>query len=93
MGIQRVHLIIRGRVQGVWYRGSTRDAAERIGGISGWVRNLPDGSVEAVAEGDRANLDRLVAWCHDGPPSARVDGIDETWLDATGEFTDFQVTY
>jgi acylphosphatase len=93
MGSQRVHLIIRGRVQGVWFRGSTKDAAEQIGGITGWVRNLPDGSVEVVAEGERDTLEQLVVWCHDGPPSARVDVVDATWSEASGEFADFQVTH
>ncbi len=86
----RVRLTIRGRVQGVFYRASTRRRATELG-LVGWVRNLPDGGVEAVAEGPRAALDALVAWCHDGPRSARVDGVEARWSDATGEFDGFRV--
>ena len=86
----RAHLTVTGRVQGVFFRASTRDAARRIGGISGWVRNLPDGRVEAVAEGPRQNVRQLVAWCRNGPPHARVDDLTVEWQDPTnaaGPFT------
>lgn len=73
----RRRLRISGRVQGVWYRGSTREAALKLG-VDGWVRNLPDGSVEAVVEGAEDAVRRLVDWCHDGPPLARVDDIQAT---------------
>ncbi|HLV60087.1 MAG TPA: acylphosphatase, partial [Fredinandcohnia sp.] len=72
--IMRVELTIRGRVQGVWYRASARAAAEERG-IVGWVRNCDDGSVQAVAEGPRSALEDFVAWCHKGPPAARVDSV------------------
>ena len=71
---QRRRLRVTGRVQGVWYRGSTQAEARRLG-LDGWVRNLEDGSVEAAAEGPPDSLDRLVRWCHDGPPLARVDEV------------------
>jgi acylphosphatase len=89
---RRVHLVIHGLVQGVFYRASTRDAAVRRG-LTGWVRNLPDGSVECVAEGEEGALQALVAWCHDGPPGARVERVVEQWSDATGELDRFRVTY
>ncbi|HUB69785.1 MAG TPA: acylphosphatase [Acidimicrobiales bacterium] len=72
----RRRLVVKGRVQGVWYRGSCADEAKRIG-VSGWARNLPDGTVEVVAEGDNDAVDRLVQWCSQGPPSAVVIGLDQ----------------
>lgn len=86
----RVHLIIRGRVQGVWFRESTRKEAERLG-IVGWVRNLPEGSVEAVAEGEPEVLQEFVRWCHKGPPAAQVTAVEEREATASGEFVDFRV--
>jgi len=70
-GIKRLRLRIRGRVQGVWFREGTRQQAERLG-VRGWVKNCPDGSVEAVIEGDAAAVKAMQAWCHEGPPAARV---------------------
>jgi acylphosphatase len=67
----RLRLRIRGRVQGVWFREATRIEAERLG-VRGWVKNCPDGSVEAVAEGSAGAVRELEKWCHEGPPSARV---------------------
>lgn len=72
---RRAHLYIRGRVQGVWFRGSMVAQAEELG-LDGWVRNLPDGRVEAVVEGRSDAVDSLVAWSHQGPPAARVDAVD-----------------
>lgn len=86
----RVELTIRGRVQGVWYRASARSAAEARG-LVGWVRNADDGSVEAVAEGPRPALEDFIAWCHKGPPAARVDTVDTRWTDPLGGFTAFEV--
>jgi acylphosphatase len=71
----RYRVIVHGRVQGVWFRESTRAHADRLG-VNGWVRNLHDGSVEVVAEGDEAAVAQLVAWCRTGPPRATVTGID-----------------
>lgn len=76
----RKHLLLSGRVQGVWFRGSTRSEAERIGGLKGFVRNLDDGRVECVVQGPPEKVDALVDWCHKGPDGARVDGaqvVDE----------------
>ncbi|MGA7949821.1 MAG: acylphosphatase [Thiobacillaceae bacterium] len=81
------HLWIAGRVQGVWYRESMRLEAERLG-VSGWVRNLPDGRVEAVISGDADRLDQLIAWARKGPPMARVTGIDSE--PAEGRFSSFE---
>jgi acylphosphatase len=85
----RLHLLISGRVQGVWYRASTRTRARELG-LTGWVRNLPDGRVEALAEGPCPQLEALLAWCHDGPILARVDGIEASWGQASGDFPGFE---
>lgn len=89
MSEARAHLVIRGRVQGVWYRASCRDEAERLG-LAGWARNRPDGSVEAAGEGPREALEEWIAWCRRGPPSARVTGVEVTWEKPRGE-SGFQV--
>jgi acylphosphatase len=88
----RVRLIIEGRVQGVWFRESTRKEAERLG-VHGWVRNRRDGTVEVVAEGPEEKVKRLVDWCHQGPPSARVTRVRETTETFQGEFRSFDVVY
>ena len=72
----RRRLIIRGTVQGVWFRQSAKDEADRIGGLAGWVRNRHDGSVEAVVQGAPAAVDRLLEWCRRGPPGAAVTTVD-----------------
>lgn len=92
MAASRVHLLISGRVQGVAFRHSTKAEADVLG-LSGWVRNLDDGRVEALAEGPRETLETFVAWCHRGPPSARVAGVAVTWSDATGEHASFAVRH
>ena len=81
--MKRVHVWISGRVQGVYFRESTRQEAERLG-VAGWVRNLDDGRVEAVVEGPDGAVDALVAWCHRGPENARVDGVDMRTEDPAG---------
>jgi acylphosphatase len=88
----QVHLIIHGYVQGVFYRASTRETASRMG-LSGWVRNLPDGNVEAVFEGPVDRLHNMIEWCREGPPGARVTRIEEKWSDYTGEYRGFSVRY
>jgi len=72
--VRRVHVIVTGRVQGVWYRGAMQHEAERLG-VAGWVRNVADGNVEAAIEGPAQAVDELVAWCRVGPPGARVQNV------------------
>ena len=86
----QAHLIIHGRVQGVWYRQSTKNEADRLG-LTGWVRNLPDGCVEGCIEGDRAVIEKLINWCYQGPPSANVTSIDIVWREEVEIFTSFCV--
>ncbi|HEY1267823.1 MAG TPA: acylphosphatase [Candidatus Binatia bacterium] len=87
----RVHLRIHGQVQGVFFRASTEAEARRLG-LTGWVRNRPDGSVEVIAEGPKAKLEDLVAWCRRGPPRAQVDRVEVEWGEAAGEFSGFRTS-
>ncbi len=86
----RVHLVVSGIVQGVSFRAYTVDEARRLG-VAGWVRNLPDGRVEAEAEGDREAVEALVAWCRRGPPAARVEGVEVERKAFGGELRPFEV--
>ena len=88
----RARLLVSGRVQGVAFRWETQRAAARRG-VTGWVRNLPDGRVEAVVEGPREQVDDLVDWSRKGPPVARVDSLDIQWEAYRGEFDDFDIRF
>ncbi len=88
----KAHVIISGRVQGVFFRGKTRNEAEKHN-INGWVRNLADGRVEAVFEGEKADVDKLISFAGTGPSRAKVRDLDIKWMDYTGEFNDFQIRY
>ena len=88
----RFHAIITGRVQGVNYRAFTRRQAIALG-LAGWVRNRPDGAVEVTAEGDEARLQLMERILREGPPLARVDTIELTWGDASGEYSDFHIRH
>jgi acylphosphatase len=90
MGMRRATLRIRGKVQGVFFRESTRVEATRLG-LTGWVRNCQDGSVEAVAEGESAALEEFIRWCHRGPQAARVTDVVRSDAEPTGEFPSFIV--
>ncbi len=83
------HLVVRGGVQGVWFRASTQETAQRLG-LAGWVRNRPDGTVEIHAEGPEAPLKELIQWCHQGPPLARVEAVDLEWVEPEG-LTQFEI--
>lgn len=87
---RRVRLEIYGKVQGVFYRASTREKAQNLG-LTGWVKNRPDGSVEAVVEGPSDEVDELVDWTQEGPSRARVQNVEVADEEPTGEFTGFEV--
>src|SRR5512141_1390703 len=89
-GLQRVHVWVKGRVQGVGFRAHVQYSARQIG-VTGWVRNVNDDTVEAVAEGERASLGRFVEAVKAGPRGARVEGSNVEWQNATGEYADFQM--
>ncbi len=91
MPLARLHAIIHGRVQGVFFRDSARSEARRLG-VGGWVRNNPDGTVELEAVGARAVLDELHDWLETGPPAARVDRVESDWGEASGPVAEFRVT-
>jgi len=88
---RQVRAIVRGVVQGVWYRKSTVDAAQRIGGLHGTVRNLPDRSVEIVARGPADRIDELLAWANEGPAAARVDRVEVTECELDPQLVGFSV--
>lgn len=92
MANARAHLIISGRVQGVFYRAFTEDAAHSLG-LKGWVKNRSDGDVEAVFEGKKEDIESAIRSCYKGPPAARVNNIDVKWENFKGEFDTFSVRY
>ncbi|MCX7965075.1 MAG: acylphosphatase [Syntrophorhabdaceae bacterium] len=88
--MKRVHIFVKGIVQGVFFRHFTSLQARQLG-IKGWVRNLPDGRVEIVCEGDKDSLEKMIKWCRKGPEGAFVEGIDVTYEEYKNEFTDFRI--
>jgi len=88
----RAHVHISGRVQGVFFRYETRALAEGAG-VGGWVRNTPDGGVEAVFEGEKEKVERMLDFCRRGPPGAKVAGIEVKWAPYRGEFSGFDIRY
>ena len=92
MSMVRVELNIRGRVQGVFFRQSTKQTAVRLG-VTGWVRNNPDGSVQAVFEGEKDAVAEAITWCHQGPPAADVTAVDIDRQEYRGEFETFRIRY
>jgi acylphosphatase len=77
-------VVVKGRVQGVFFRAETSDRAQSLG-LAGWVRNNPDGSVEAAFEGDRKRVESMVAWCKKGPALAEVEDVDIDWVEPQNE--------
>lgn len=90
MALKQLLLVVKGRVQGVYFRASTQREAKRLG-LSGWVRNRPDGTVEILVEGEELAIRELYGWAQKGPSAARVDRVDTRWRSFTGEYADFRI--
>jgi acylphosphatase len=88
----RAHVFVNGRVQGVFFRSQTKHNADRHD-VTGWVRNLPDGRLEAVFEGEKDAVEKLIEFCRHGPSGARVTNVELTWETYTGEFDRFKIKY
>ena len=89
---KRIHVIVEGRVQGVFYRAFTRDEALRLG-LSGWVRNRPNGSVEALVEGEKSAVEKMVQWFHQGSPNSIVEKVQLTEETPVGDTDTFEIHY
>ncbi len=88
--MRQAHVFISGEVQDIGFRSFVRWQAKKLN-LTGWVRNVPDGRVEAVLEGEEKNLQEIIKACHEGPPLSRVEDVDVSWLEGTGEFSGFAV--
>jgi acylphosphatase len=88
----RFRLRITGRVQGVWYRGATQAEARKLG-VDGWVRNLPDGAVEALIEGDAEVVRALIEWCRTGPPGAHVTAVQQSPEPVGDDLAEFEIRH
>jgi len=87
-----IHVFITGRVQGVWFRASTKQKAEQLG-ITGWVRNTTDGRVEAIFEGEESSIKDMIEWCHHGPPHAKIEKVEKKDQNPTNGFDGFSIKY
>jgi len=90
MTIVTARVLISGRVQGVWFRQNTREKAAQLG-VTGWCRNCPDGSVEAMFQGEKEIVQSIIDWSHLGPKLARVERVEVEWLDSVAGFSSFEV--
>jgi acylphosphatase len=88
----RAHILVSGRVQGVFFRSETSYEAEKQG-VKGWIRNLPDGKVEAIFEGEEESVKELVEFCRQGPRGAKITKVDVKWENYKGEFRSFEIKY
>lgn len=89
MRVKRIHAVITGVVQGVFFRRNTKIEADKLG-LTGWVKNNEDGSVELVAEGEEEKLNKFLGWLRIGPPTSRVEKVEYEFLEATNEFKSFE---
>ena len=92
MEIARLHIVIEGIVQGVFYRASTIEESSKLD-LTGWVKNCPDGRVEAVFEGNTDKIEKILEWCKEGPPGAVVRNVETIWEQATGDYDSFTIKY
>ena len=90
MGLKQIQIRVFGRVQGVFFRASAQREAKRLG-LTGWVRNRKDSSIEMFAEGEETGIKDLIAWSQTGPSAARVEKVDVRWRSFVGDFFDFQI--
>ncbi|MGB9761499.1 MAG: acylphosphatase [Caldimicrobium sp.] len=90
--MKRVRVLISGKVQGVFFRAYTKEEADKLG-VKGWVRNLPDGRVEALFEGEDEAVNEMIKWCHKGSPSSKVTKVEVFEEPYVGEFKDFKIRY
>ena len=89
--MDELHLKISGQVQGVSFRYQTQIQAQKLG-LTGWIKNAPDGIVELVAQGDKASLEGFIKWCKTGPEYASVSHIDQKWRESSEKFLNFEIT-
>ena len=92
MAKTRARVVVSGLVQGVFFRYNTCDQAERLK-VTGWAKNRWDGKVEALLEGEKGDVEKLIAWCHQGPPGAQVDKVEVKWEEYKGEFNSFSIAW
>jgi acylphosphatase len=92
MMMKRMHVYVTGRVQGVFFRAETERTAKSLN-LTGWVRNVEDGGVEAVFEGEDHPINQMIAWCYKGPPASRVDHVEFIEEPYTGSFRTFRISY
>jgi acylphosphatase len=88
----RAHVYVSGHVHGVFFRYETKELADKLG-LKGWVRNLPDGRVEAIFEGDKKAIEEMLEFCKRGPPGARVTDVEMKWQNYEGQFKEFTIRY
>ena len=88
--MHQVHLIISGKVQGVFYRASCEEVAQSLG-LKGWVCNLPTGQVEVLAQGEKEKVEKLITWCKKGPLDAKVNDVKVEWEDIKEKFSGFSI--
>jgi acylphosphatase len=88
----RVHVFISGLVQGVFFRWNTKKMADKLQ-LFGWVRNLPDGRVEAIFEGNKENIEKMIEWCKKGPSEAIVEKVEIIWEEYKSEYKEFKIIY
>lgn len=89
---RRAHVYVSGRVQGVFFRATTREEAQKRG-VTGWVKNLRDGRVEAVFEGEEEKVKEMIDFCHEGSRAASVEDVEVSWEEYEGDFSDFGIRY